>query len=61
MIIVINPYLIGLGSQFSKIREIMDWTQEDLAIAVGVSRPVITNIEKSPEKLTKAIALALSL
>lgn len=59
MIIVINPYLIGLGSQFSKIREIMDWTQEDLAIAVGVSRPVITNIEKSPEKLTKAIALAL--
>jgi DNA-binding XRE family transcriptional regulator len=54
-----NTYLIHLGCQLVEIRRILNWTQDDLAKRVGVSRPVVVNIEKDPGKMTKNVALAL--
>jgi DNA-binding XRE family transcriptional regulator len=48
-----------LGAQISTIREIMQWTQEDLSNLLGISRPVLINIEKDPTKLSKTVAFAL--
>lgn len=54
-----NTYLFHLGCQLVEIRRLLNWTQDDLAKRVGVSRPVIVNIENDPEKMTKNIALAM--
>lgn len=54
-----NVYLMCIGSNLSKIREILGWSQQELCNKVGISRPVISNIEKSPDKTTKMFALAL--
>ena len=42
-----NRYLLMLGAQISTIREIMQWTQEDLSNLLGISRPVPLILRKT--------------
>ncbi|MBP1971342.1 DNA-binding XRE family transcriptional regulator [Virgibacillus natechei] len=53
-----NNYLLILGTSISDIRKILNFTQEDLAYKVGVSRPTIVKLEQDPSRLTKTLALA---
>lgn len=54
-----NVYLIGVGSQISKIRDLLNLTQQALAEKMGVSRPVIINIEKDPTNMSLTVLMAL--
>lgn len=54
-----NRYLYYLGTNTSKIRQVLNLTQEDLAKLMGVSRPTIVKLEKEPDKMTRTLALAL--
>ena len=51
-----NDYLFKLGSEFKDIRSLLDWTQEESAEKIGVSRNTIVNIEKNPANMKKNIA-----
>lgn len=53
--------LIKIGSQLVEIRRLFDWKQEDLAKKIGISRPTIIGIEKDPSKMTRTVALALTM
>jgi DNA-binding XRE family transcriptional regulator len=56
-----NYYITGLGSQISEIRNILGWTQEDLAKKIGISRSSIVKIENDPTNMKKYIAYSLYL
>lgn len=47
------------ASQTAAIRRIFNWTQDDLAKKLGVSRPTIVNLEKDPFKVTQPLVLSL--
>jgi len=49
------------ASQTAEIRRLFNWTQDDLAKKLGVSRPTIVNMEKDPSKVTQPLVLALLL
>lgn len=53
-----NGYLLLLGSNISEVRQILNLTQEELAIKMGISRPTIVKLEQDPSKLTKIWAFA---
>ncbi|MFW6029724.1 MAG: helix-turn-helix transcriptional regulator [Halanaerobiales bacterium] len=54
-----EDYLFKLGSHFKEIRNLLDWTQEDIASKIGVSRNTIVNIEQNPFNMKKTIAYSL--
>lgn len=54
-----NVYLIGIGSQVSKIRDILGLSQQTLSERMGVSRSIISNIEKDPTNMTKTVLMSL--
>lgn len=54
-----NIYLIGVGSQVSKIRDLLNLSQQALSERMGVSRPIISNIEKDPTNMTITVLMAL--
>ena len=56
-----NYFVQGLGSQVSEIRNILGWTQEDLAEKIGISRSSIVKIENDPTSMKKYIAFSLYL
>ena len=56
-----NYYITGLGSQISEIRNLLGWTQEDLAEKIGISRSSIVKIENDPTSMKKYIAFSLYL
>ena len=56
---MVNEYLIAIGSQVSRIRDILGFNQIQLAEKIGVSRPIISNIEQDPTKISRNVALAL--
>ncbi|HWL23309.1 MAG TPA: helix-turn-helix transcriptional regulator [Ureibacillus sp.] len=53
-----NNYLLLLGNNVSEVRQILNLTQEDLAIKMGISRPTIVKLEQDPSRLTKTLAFA---
>lgn len=54
-----NTYFSKVGFELTKIRQLLNFNQEDLAKSIGVSRPIIVNIEKDQNKMNKNILLAL--
>lgn len=54
-----NMYLISVGSQVFKMRDLLNLPQQTLAEKMGVSRPVIINIEKDPTNMTLTTLMAL--
>ncbi|MFW5795303.1 MAG: helix-turn-helix domain-containing protein [Bacillota bacterium] len=56
-----NYYITGLGSQVSGIRNLLGWTQEDLAKKIGISRSSIVKIENDPANMKKYIAFSIYL
>ncbi|MFW5891730.1 MAG: helix-turn-helix domain-containing protein [bacterium] len=56
-----NYYITGLGSQISEIRNLLGWTQEELAGKIGISRSSIVKIENDPTSMKKYIAFSLYL
>jgi len=54
-----NNYLLRLGWKLVEIRGVLNWTQDELAKRIGVSRPVIVKIEKDASRMSKNIVLAM--
>ena len=54
-----NPFLFHMATQLRDLRELMNWKQEDLASAIGCSRPTVIAIERDPSRLEKTAALAI--
>lgn len=54
-----NVYLVGVGSQVFKIRNLLNLSQQTLSEKMGVSRPIIINIEKDPTNMTLAAIMGL--
>jgi DNA-binding XRE family transcriptional regulator len=54
-----TDYLEQIAAQFSEIRKLFGWRQEDAAIRMGVSRSKIVTIESDPTKLTVCDAQSL--
>ena len=54
-----NPFLFNMATQLRELRELMNWKQEDLASAIGISRPSVIAIERDPSRLDKTVALAI--
>lgn len=52
-------FLANLASQLPAIRNILGWTQAELAKRIGISRANIVSIEQNPNKMSKTSALAL--
>lgn len=48
-----NYFVQGLGSQISEIRNLLGWTQKDLAKKIGISRSSIVKIENDPANMKK--------
>ena len=53
-----NEILLTVGSQVGEVRRLFDWTHDELASKLGVSRPTIAKIEKCA-KMQKTLLLSL--
>lgn len=56
-----NSYITELGMHFKDIRNLMNWTQKDIADKLGISRNTVINIEQNPTTMKKTIAYSLYL
>jgi len=54
-----NTYLMEVAAQLPRLRSLLNWTQDDLARRVGISRPTLIAMEKDPERLTRPVAIAI--
>ena len=54
-----NGYLFFIGSNMAEMRRVMNLTQEELSVLMGVSRPTVIKLEQDPSKMTKALGFAL--
>ncbi|MBP2642567.1 MAG: Helix-turn-helix domain [Firmicutes bacterium] len=54
-----NPYLIQVGEAIKPTRDLLDWTQKELADRIGLSCSTISNLENGPWRMTNTLALAV--
>lgn len=54
-----NTYLLNFATQIPRIRQLLNWTQDDLARRTGISRSTIVAIENDPGKLLRYMAMAI--
>ena len=54
-----NIYLFNIGSNINRIRELLGWSQAELANKMGISQQSVNNLEKDPTNLSKMHAITL--
>jgi DNA-binding XRE family transcriptional regulator len=55
----LNPYLTKVGETVKPVRDLLNWTQAELAKQTGLSRATIVNIESEPWRVTRTSSLAI--
>ncbi|MBP2656125.1 MAG: hypothetical protein H6Q73_3694 [Firmicutes bacterium] len=54
-----NLYLTKVGETVKPVRDLLNWTQAEIAKQTGLSRATIVNIESEPWRMTRTSALAI--
>ena len=54
-----NLLQLHIGSRLAELRELLGWTQDNLAGKIGLSRTMVLTMEKDPARLDRMAAISL--